>query len=226
MTTLTEYLRWAADIALWDLLSFGLTVLAALWALCYFSRRRYDRFSLYPTFRIGTDHSLYPNVIYFAARNIGDSPIVVCRPNFRPSGNLTMSDTAHGNLDTGDYELKFRYLDTKGRIVLGKSFTTILLHHRESALAYIPIGQTYSSESFETLVGKKTLGWITFDIVTVGEGKPKVIRMKQKVKRLAKEVREIELGDDPGPRNDPADPSPGVIQPLSEGPGRGSLPDV
>ena len=197
MTTFIEFLEWAAKLGLWDFLTFVLAVVGAVTAVLVFTRRRYERFSLYPSYRIGTGHSLFPNVIYFSARNLGDAPIVVCRPNFRPSKHLLVDDTAHGNLDTEDYELKFRSVDSAYNVVQGHSYTTILLRHRESAVAYVPIARSYDSDSFKRLIGNKILGWITFDIVTVGEGKPRVVRMKQKVKRVAIEAHDLKLGFDP-----------------------------
>jgi len=196
METLINTLKFCADIALWDMLTCVAAVVGAS-ALYVFFRRRHSGFSLYVSYRIGTGHSLYPNVIYFTAMNIADAPIVICRPNFRPSKHLSIDDTAHGNLDTLDYELKFRHISPDYKIVKGNSFTTILLRHRESAMAYLPIGRCYDDASFQALIGKKTLGWINFDIVTLGEGRPRIIRMKQKVRRIVKEAHSLELGFDP-----------------------------
>ncbi|MCL4721535.1 MAG: hypothetical protein KJ041_06170 [Gammaproteobacteria bacterium] len=192
-----QFLRGAAALALWDFLTFLIAVAGAVAALIFVTRRRYGGFSLYPSYRIGTGHSLYPNVIYFAARNLGDAPLVICRPNFRPSKHLEMDDTAHGNLATGDYELKFRYLNNQNAVVEGHSFTTILLRHRESALAYVPVGRRYSEESFKALCQRRTLGVITFDIVTVGEDRPRVVRIRQKLRAIASERHDLSLGRDP-----------------------------
>lgn len=197
MCAFTRFLERAAQLALWDFLTFALGLASAIAALIYFRRRRHDRFSLYPTYRIGTGHSLFPNVIYFSARNLGDLPIVVCRPNFRPSKKLQVDHTAHGNLATEDYELKFRPLNSRYEVVEGESYTTVLLRHRDSVMAYLPISREYDLVTFESLVGKEVLGWITFDIVTVGEDKPRVVRMKQEVRRIAAESRDYRLGYDP-----------------------------
>ena len=197
MVTFENFLRYAAGLALWDFLTFALAIFGTLAALFVFRRRRHKRFSLYPSYRLNTGHSLYPNVIYFAARNLDDAPVVVCRPNFKPSKHLRIADSAHGNLATQDYELKFRFVDSKYKVMKGNSFTTVMLRHREMAVAYVGIDKTYDLASFEKMAGKKDLGWITFDIVTVGEGKPKVIRMEQKVRRIAREAHDLELGFDP-----------------------------
>ena len=196
METIISILKFCADIALWDMLTCIAAIIGAS-ALYMFCRRRHSGFSLYVSYRIGTGHSLYPNVIYFTARNVADTPIVICRPNFKPSKHLGIDDTAHGNLDTLDYELKFRHIAPDYKIIKGNSFTTILLRHRESAMAYLPIGRCYDDASFHSLIGKKPLGWITFDIVTVGDGRPKIIRMKQKVRRIVREAHDLELGFDP-----------------------------
>lgn len=197
MDHLISFLERAAQLALWDFLTFTLGLASAIAALLYFRRRRHDRFSLYPSYRLGTGHSLYPNVIYFAARNLGDSPIVLCRPNFRPSKHLLVDDNAHGNLATEDYELKFRPLNAEGQVTGEHSFTTVMLRHRDSALAYLPISRSYDAADFGKLVNNRNLGWITFDIVTVAEGRPRVVRIRQEVRRLAMEPRDYHLGRDP-----------------------------
>lgn len=197
MCTVITFLERAAQLDLWDLLTFAVGLLGAITALFVLRRRRYVGFSLYPSYRIGTGHSLYPNVLHFTARNLLDSPIVVCRPNFRASKHLRVADSAHGNLDTGDLELKFRELDSSNKVKPGHSYTTIMLRHRESAMAYLPIDKDYTYESFDQIRGKKHLGWITFDIVVLGAGRPKVIHVKQKVKKIAVESHVHELGFDP-----------------------------
>lgn len=207
------FLEYAAKLGLWDFLTFTIGLLSAIAALIYFSRRKHDRFSLYPSYRIGTGHSLYPNVIYFSARNLGDLPIVVCRPNFTPSQILKVDDYAHGNLVTEDYELKFRPVNSRGEIIEGSSYTTVLLRHRDEVMAYLPISRDYDASTFSTLLpppargffsrfcaalfGEPSLGCITFDIVTVGEGKPRVVRMSQRITRVALESRNYKLGFDP-----------------------------
>jgi len=191
-----EWLEFANNIGLWSLLAFGFGAIGAVTAAVIISRRRYDRFSLFPSYRIGTGHSLYPNVIYFSARNLGDSPLVICRPNFRPGKHLRVDDSAHGNLDTNDYEIKFRPLTPDYKVVPGNSYTTFMLRHRESALAYLPIDRSYTEETFGALDGQP-LGIISFDIVTVSDSKPKVVRIRQTLRKVAAEHYEFELGRDP-----------------------------
>ena len=178
------------------MLTFAFGLIGAVAAVVIVSRRRHDRFSLYPSYRIGTGHSLYPNVIYFAARNLGDSPLVICRPNFRPSKHLRVDDTAHGNLDTDDYEIKFRPVTSEYVVVPGNSYTTFMLRHRESAVAYLPIDRGYTEETFKALMGKP-LGSIAFDIVTVGDRKPRVVRIRQTLRRIVAESHDLALGRDP-----------------------------
>lgn len=190
------WLQFASAIDLWGLLTFAFGLAGTVTAVLIISRRRYDRFSLHPSYRIGTGHSLYPNVIYFAARNLGDSPVVVCRPNFRASKYLRVDDSAHGNLDTGDYEIKFRPVTPEYKVVSGHSYTTFMLRHRESAVAYLPIDRSYTEEMFQALEGKP-LGELTFDIVTVGDSKPKVVRIRQTLRRVVRESHDLALGRDP-----------------------------
>ena len=213
MQALQQMLEQAARLGLWDFLTFTIGGIGGLGALVYFRRRSHDRFSLFPSYQIGTGHSLYPNVIYFSARNLGDLPIVLCRPNFKPSRHLVVADTAHGNLATNDYELKFRPVDSRGVIVQGLSYTTVLLRHRDEVVSYIPISKDYNDQTFASLLaqldrsmlmrwigstwGGPDLGRITFDIVTVSEGRPRVVRIRQKVMRLARESRKYQLGFDP-----------------------------
>lgn len=190
-------LRTANELGVWDFLQFMLWVAGGTAAVLVYRRRRYDQFSLHTSFRLGTGHSVYRNVLYFSARNLGDSPIVLCRPNFKPTKHLKLDDSAHGNLDTEDYELKFRYLDSRYKVEEGNSYTTLMLRHRQSAMAYIPISSDYTEESFGVLKGSRNLGWITFDIVAIGEGKPKVTRIRQQVKRVVLETHSFSLGFDP-----------------------------
>lgn len=203
MQHLDDAARWAADRALWDLLTFVLALAGlGLWAVFY--KRRVWGFALFPTYRFGAGHSLYPNVIYLTARNQRDVPIVVSRPNFRFAGELKAGDNAHGNLATGDYELKFRKLDRSYQVRQGDSYSTILLYHRQSAMAYIPIDDDLDEQGFIEMLRRKTLlgrprpvGWVYFDIVLLAEGKPKVVRMKQPLTAVVKETRDLALGYDP-----------------------------
>jgi|GEM_PF-1459827 len=211
---LIKWLEFANNIGLWSLLAFVFAGIGAVAAALIISRRRYDRFSLYPSYRIGTGHSLYPNVIYFSARNLGDSPLVICRPNFRPSKHLRVDDSAHGNLDTDDYEIKFRPVTPEYKVIPGYSYTTFMLRHRESAVAYLPIDRSYTEEAFRALDGQP-LGTISFDIVTVSDSKPRVVRIKQTLRRVAAESHEFELGRDPARANAAAEENK-TPEPVSE----------
>lgn len=195
---ITTFLKEANTIGVWDILTLMIGLAGAITAWLILRTRRHDRFSLHPSYRINTGHSLYPNVIHFIARNLADAPVVICRPNFKASHHLKISDTAHGNLETGDYELKFRMLNPDYSVVPGFSYTTIMLRHRESAMAYIPIDPSYSAADIaQAITSKKPLGWITFDIITVGDQKPRVVRLKQRLHRMAQEQYPLELGRDP-----------------------------
>jgi len=195
-------MQWAESHGLWSLLTFLLALGGlSVWALLY--RRRAEGISLYATHRFETGHGLYPNVVYLAVRNTLDSPVVVSRPNFRFSGGLKAGRNAHGNLATGDYELKFRKIDRNQRIVPGDSYTTILLRHRESAMAYMPIDDL-NEQSFAEMLdrnrlwgGPKAVGWVYFDLIVLGPRGPKVVRMKQPLHKVEKDCWNLELGRDP-----------------------------
>ena len=190
-----DFLKFASSISLWDLLTYSTALIGTVITLIVVYKRKHSSFSLYVSYSFGTGHSLYPNVIYFTARNLADSPIVVCRPNFKSANHFVVDDTAHGNVDTMDYELKFRQLSSSYTVVKGYSYATILLRHRESAVAYLPIGRDYNEASLLRFLKKRPIGWVTFDIITIGEGRPKVVRIKQKVKRVVREHRLIGIGD-------------------------------
>ena len=49
------------------------------------------------------------------------------KPKLYDVKNLKPGNNAHGNSATGDFEIKFRYLDESGSVKEGHSYTSILL---------------------------------------------------------------------------------------------------
>jgi hypothetical protein len=195
-------LKWANDHGIWDMLMFLAIPLAGL--LWYRSRKRLERFSVHISYKFGTGHSLYPNVIYFVVRNLNDSPVVIARSNFRFTTRLKASASAHGNLATGDYEIKYRAVSDTDEIVSGNSHTTIMLRHRESHMAYVPIDDSLTEAGLKTLQEKRLpllpsrpLGHLTFDLVSIDDRKPRVISMRIPACNIVKEARSYTLGFDP-----------------------------
>jgi hypothetical protein len=196
-----EWLKQANDYGIWDLLTF-FSIPSILGLMWFRSRQRVEWFSLHVSYQMGRAHPKYPNVLYFLARNLNDSPIVVSRPNFRFTDRLKASKNAHGNLATRDYEIKFRRLDPQGEVEPGFSYTTILIRHRESYLAYIPFDDAMQLDEFKQLLAAKPwfgshsvpLGHLLFDIVEIEGGKPTVHSMRVPIRNVVEESAAYSTG--------------------------------
>jgi hypothetical protein len=205
MCHLIFFLRWLNEHGIWNILTFA-GVGSISWVL-WQSTRRLESFSLHMSYQFGTNHSLYPNVIYFVARNLNDSPIILARPNFRFNGKLKSGASAHGNLATGDYEIKFRQIHENNKVVGTElSHSTVMLRSRDSYMAYIPIEDTLTEENFLSIQSSRWLKifWcrklrsLTYDLVMVSDKKPKVRSMSIPVRNVVKEARTTyALGYDP-----------------------------
>jgi len=118
----------------------------------FFRKKRINQFSIHFTHFFGTEYELFPNVVCMEVRNLMDSPVVIFQPNFRFKKNLKSGNNAHGNSATGDYEIKFRKVDSNGEIKEGNSYATMMLRHRDIASTFIPIDDDITENRFLTLI--------------------------------------------------------------------------
>ena len=191
-----SWIKWAKEQGIWDFLTAGAglfisTIVVSKW------RSRIPEFSVYMSYSLATGHPNYPNVLNIEVRNLMDSPIVFGRPNFRFAKGIKAGRFAHGNTATGDYEIKFRPIDSSGEPVPGYSYTVAMLRHRESAYSYLPLNDEWgeedvfkacarSSSFWRWLPWKKNtgLGTLHLNVVLLKEDKPKVISMRVPVVNL------------------------------------------
>lgn len=196
-------LRDFSEIGVWDIL----TAVAALnlsFFFVYKYRKRLPLFSIHISYCCGSKHPLYPNVLVFEIRNLMDAPIVVSRPNFRFSSNLKPGNGAHGNSATGDFEVKFRPINSEGDVVLGHSYTSILLRHRDSAFSYMPIDDELSEADLLYIINKNSfidrvfkknkLGSLSLSVVVLRETSPLVVPMDVPVSFIHKYPHVPKLG--------------------------------
>lgn len=181
----------------WNLLTFiGVTsIFSIAWNR---SRKRLDQLSIHVTYKIGTGHPLYPNVVFFEVRSLMDSPIIINRPNFQIGKYFVAGNNAHGNSATGDYEIKFRPITSNGDVMPGHSYTAYMLRHRDAVMGYLPIDDSLTEEAtFKARLNKKPLGIFYMDVVLLRNGKPTVHSMKIPVRNMTPCFRNYTLGGVP-----------------------------
>ncbi len=187
MPKIMEFLQTLNDIGFWDMLTFAVATIGVM-SLLLVRKKRISQFSVHFTYFFGTDYANYPNVVCLEVRNLMDSPVVISRPNFRFRGGLMPGNNAHGNSATGDYEIKFREVDTKGEIQRGFSYASMMLRHRGIAFSFIPIDDGLTEEQFLAMLNHgrwwhklgfgKGLGDLYLNVAILREDKIDVVRMK------------------------------------------------
>lgn len=196
---LASYLKWLTEHGIWDLLTFATTLSISIFIGAWY-RRRVPGLSVYVTYSIATDHALYPNTLNFEVRNLRDAPLLLLNPNFRFTKILKAGQNAHGNSATGDYEIKFKLLTDKGEPSVDRSFTTMMLRHREAAFAYIPFEDSLDEKSLLEKASKGKLGKLSLHVVLLSELKPRVISMSVPVQRIVKAPHYPPLGGSGHPK--------------------------
>lgn len=156
MSDVLYALEMLNSLGLWNILTTAVASMGV--SLLWFRRCRVTQVPVHYTHCFGTGNSLYPNVMCIEVRNLLDSPIVLSRPNVRFGRGLAAVSNAHGHTATGGYEIKFRPVESDGRIVPGNSFTSMLLRHRDAAFSYIPIDDNLCEEYYLSLFPERKPG--------------------------------------------------------------------
>jgi hypothetical protein len=204
-TDVAELLKWLADHGIWDMLTTLAAVSIGVFIRTWY-RHRVPGFSVHVTYTVGTGHPLYPNTLNFEVRNLRDAPLLVLNPNFRFGRQLKAGNAAHGNTATGDYEIKFRPIDAKGVVSDWKSYTTIMLRHRDAAFAYVPFADGLTEKDLQGLIEAGKLGTLTLHVVLIRDPDPQVVAMSIPVRRISRAAHKPPLGGDAHPKAAPLPP--------------------
>lgn len=178
------FLKQVNDAGIWNILT---VVIAAVIGRLLLSMRKQSvqKVSVHSVFRLETGHPQYRNVIAFEVRNLLDGPIVLHAPHFR-FDRLKPSRFAHGDTASGEFEVKFRPGAITGLSDKedSRSWMTLLLRHRETAVSYIPIEDEIDKAAFLTLLDRNRLGALYLDVVEFTHNGPQVHRLRVPMRNL------------------------------------------
>ncbi|UJF18469.1 IS66 family transposase [Vibrio sp. SS-MA-C1-2] len=216
---IVKLLQLLNSMGFWDIITIALALFAGWYYL--FRKAKLRDVSVHITYYIGASNPLWPNVLNFEVRNLMHVPVVITNPLFHFSNHLKSGNNAHGNTSTGDYEIKFRPIDSQGHVIKGKSYTTYLLNHRDCMFAYVPIDDNLSEREFLSISESvnpswyqqvfkswktKPLGYLQFDAVILEKAEPRVIKLRVPVLMPKRHPCDPPVGRGAMPKQDNVDP--------------------
>lgn len=168
-------LRWAAEHALWDMLSALVLLLSALagFAILFWAKRRVRNLDFF-TIRHPRDDSDYPLKIYVEIRNYTGTSVVISSPYFK-SGRLRLHPNARGEGFSRGYEVRFP--DPASQML---TEVECLLRHRENVATWIPIDPSHTDQEVDEAIKHHTVGTLHCMCTWLQE-KPKVHKLRPKI---------------------------------------------
>ncbi|HEV7272081.1 hypothetical protein [Pseudoxanthomonas sp.] len=172
------------DAGIWNILTVAIAAVIGR-LLLSMRKQSVQKVSVHSVFRLETGHPQYRNVIAFEVRNLLDGPIVLHAPHFR-FDQLKPSRFAHGDTASGEFEVKFRPGAITGLSdkADARSWMTLLLRHRETAVSYVPIDDDIGKEAFLALLERNRLGALYLDVVEFTHNGPQVHRLRVPMRNL------------------------------------------
>src|SRR6266536_1920889 len=141
-----QFMRWAADHGLWELISTIVIVVSAIIGASYlfWTKRRVRHLNFF-VLRV-RDQSNYPLKVYVEIRNYTGKSVVISFPYFVYRA-VRRDPNAHGDSPTGEYEIKF---PGQNQQILTE--IDYLLRHGENVSTWVPLDPTHTDQEVDEAI--------------------------------------------------------------------------
>lgn len=169
-----SWLKFAADYAIWDLLSTIIILASAVigFSILFWTKRRVRNLNFFTQRR--RDASDYPLKVYIEIRNYTGRSVVISSPYYR-YGDLKPDPNARGDSPSGDYEMKFP--DVAQRELKEVDY---LIRHGENVSTWIPVDPKHSDQKVDEAIKDRKVATL-YCMCTWLEEKPRVHKLKRKI---------------------------------------------
>ena len=169
-----SWLKFAADYAIWDLLSTIIILASAVigFSILFWTKRRVRNLNFFTQRR--RDASDYPLKVYIEIRNYTGRSVVISSPYYR-YGDLKPDPNARGDSPSGDYEMKFP--DVAQRELKEVDY---LIRHGENVSTWIPVDPKHSDQKVDEAIKDRKVATL-YCMCTWLEEKPRVHKSKRKI---------------------------------------------
>ena len=169
-----DWMKWAADYALWDLLSTLILFLSAVigFTVLFWTKRRVRNLNFFTQRR--RDETNYPLKVYIEIRNYTGRSVVISYPFYRYK-DLRADPNARGDSPSGDYELKFP--DVSQRELREVEY---LIRHGENVSTWIPVDPNHTDGEIDEAIRRRRVATL-YCRCTWLEEKPRFHKLRRNI---------------------------------------------